>query len=1102
MSRNKISQLDHTTKIGHKLTVFLCALLIGAIVIVSTPSLSSTFAQTVQIQPDSTLEHDQIEIGKSVTWTQTVQVPDTVASLAVEIPSDASNISVETSTNNAIDSSRVSASKEPISTENATDQLSLSADKESTPALAPLADTILQGDGKTTTVLVSEPGENIITFETPAPYTVEIEQSTDDTYQKTVTVTHDSALHYTDVLSFSDIPESLVSQGAEFTLYWMVDGVKTDVTSNPAYDIKLVDTDANEIADKMQWTIPQLSEQTFVINGIILATHAQHLDSARNVISNVYDQIKERDAVFTGEIPAADYIRVTFEKPLTNVNDITIFAKSNYADSTVQVYQKDSDVLLATFDGITSDAMYRIFLTSLGGNQDTFDLKVVGNAVDFDYIVDPAVTKTFTFTSGIETWTATTASDGTCSGSSIDASRITSGGNPGQALQITTSSSGIDTACNSYWEWSGTWEDLGVPINTTVTAVKGGYDFATPTASIDSWKSGPFELRDNSGAARGSLLSATSSSSVTSAWKIRSLGTGITFAGEPSNTPIKLRLNNQFTNTASNSFTHQNDNIKVQITFADTTKPVIDFHADMLADATSASGVTVPYTSPDTSDNVDAPGVATCSPASNSLFPIGLTTITCNASDTVGNSAIPTTFEIVVSDGELPVIAAHLNETAEATSASGATVSYTTPTTSDNIDAPGVATCSPTSGSLFTFGSTLVTCNAIDSNGNTAIPTTFKVNVIDTTSPVITLLGLSPVNIQANSPYTDSGATASDNLDGDLTSKIVSNATSISTASLGSFTITYDVTDSQLNTAVQVTRTVNVIDTIIPVGSVSINNGAIYTTNSSSILTLSCTDLGGCTQMRISTDGTLDTETYVAFTTLSPVTLLGPDGTNTIKVQFKDISGNESAQVNDDIILDTISPTVTYVGGPADGASYVFGSVPSAPTCNATDVTSGVNASGCIVTGYGTSVGLHTLNAKAKDNAGNETISTRTYTVTGLTLSGFLRPIDNPPTLNRVDGGDIVGVRFEIFAGDKELTSTSYVQSVQQKQVASSSCPGSVNGVAEPIKTDYGTSLRYNYDKGFFVDRWATPTDKTYLCYDLIVTTIDGNTLVAHFKFR
>ena len=36
-----------------------------------------------------------------------------------------------------------------------------------------------------------------ITFETDAPYTVEEEQITDDMYNKTVTVAHNSSLHYT-----------------------------------------------------------------------------------------------------------------------------------------------------------------------------------------------------------------------------------------------------------------------------------------------------------------------------------------------------------------------------------------------------------------------------------------------------------------------------------------------------------------------------------------------------------------------------------------------------------------------------------------------------------------------------------------------------------------------------------------------------------------------------------------------------------------------------------------------------------------------------------------------------------------------------------------
>lgn len=89
------------TKIIDKiLTVFMCILLLtGTITIVSNPTLPNAFAQTTEstpIQSDSVLEHDPIEIGKLVTWTKIVEIPDADDSLAVEIPSDARNLSIET----------------------------------------------------------------------------------------------------------------------------------------------------------------------------------------------------------------------------------------------------------------------------------------------------------------------------------------------------------------------------------------------------------------------------------------------------------------------------------------------------------------------------------------------------------------------------------------------------------------------------------------------------------------------------------------------------------------------------------------------------------------------------------------------------------------------------------------------------------------------------------------------------------------------------------------------------------------------------------------------------------------------------------------------
>jgi hypothetical protein len=82
----------------------------------------------------------------------------------------------------------------------------------------------------------------------------------------------------------------------------------------------------------------------------------------------------------------------------------------------------------------------------------------------------------------------------------------------------------------------------------------------------------------------------------------------------------------------------------------DTESPVIAVHSDVNAVASSASGATVSYTSPATSDNIDASGLATCSPLSGTTFAIGTTTVTCNATDNAENQATPTTFDVIVSD--------------------------------------------------------------------------------------------------------------------------------------------------------------------------------------------------------------------------------------------------------------------------------------------------------------------------------------------------------------------------------------------------------------------------------------------------------------------
>jgi len=80
--------------------------------------------------------------------------------------------------------------------------------------------------------------------------------------------------------------------------------------------------------------------------------------------------------------------------------------------------------------------------------------------------------------------------------------------------------------------------------------------------------------------------------------------------------------------------------------------------------------------------------------------------------------------------------------------------------------------------------------------------------------PVITVIGNNPLLHLVGDTFTDPGATASDAEDGDITSSIVIGGDSVSsTTPIGSYTITYDVMDSDGLSADQKTRIVTVIPT-------------------------------------------------------------------------------------------------------------------------------------------------------------------------------------------------------------------------------------------------------------------------------------------------
>jgi large repetitive protein len=173
------------------------------------------------------------------------------------------------------------------------------------------------------------------------------------------------------------------------------------------------------------------------------------------------------------------------------------------------------------------------------------------------------------------------------------------------------------------------------------------------------------------------------------------------------------------TDDAGNAATPTTFKVKVR----DTIAPVIAAHADVSAEAMGPNGAIVAYASPATSDAVDGNGVAACTQAPGTVFPLGTTMVTCSASDHAGNAAAPTTFKVRVMDTTAPTIAPHADVTATATGNSSAVVTYTNPTASDIVDGTVGVTCAPASGSTFGIGPTTVTCTAQDAAGNTATST-------------------------------------------------------------------------------------------------------------------------------------------------------------------------------------------------------------------------------------------------------------------------------------------------------------------------------------------------------------------------------------------
>ncbi|MCK5846299.1 MAG: DUF5011 domain-containing protein [Bacteroidales bacterium] len=85
----------------------------------------------------------------------------------------------------------------------------------------------------------------------------------------------------------------------------------------------------------------------------------------------------------------------------------------------------------------------------------------------------------------------------------------------------------------------------------------------------------------------------------------------------------------------------------------------------------------------------------------------------------------------------------------------------------------------------------------------------------DTTAPSINIIGDNTISIFQDSSYIDLGYKATDNIDGDITYKVIVTGT-VDTTTIGTYIIKYNVKDEAGNSAVEVIKTVVISRYLIP----------------------------------------------------------------------------------------------------------------------------------------------------------------------------------------------------------------------------------------------------------------------------------------------
>lgn len=344
---------------------------------------------------------------------------------------------------------------------------------------------------------------------------------------------------------------------------------------------------------------------------------------------------------------------------------------------------------------------------------------------------------------------------------------------------------------------------------------------------------------------------------------------------------------------------------------------------------------------------------------------IGNNTVTLTVTDANGNSS-SCNATVTVNDNSPPSISCPSNISVNNTGGQcSRSVSYTTPTASDNCSATVTRTAGPASGSSFPVGTTTVTHQATDPSGNN-VSCSFTVTVVDAQNPSISCP--SNVTVNTNSGCTAGGVslgtpTVSDNCSGVTYSNNASG-----TYALGGNTVTWTATDAAGNTA-SCNQTVTVVDNQNP----TISCPATVTVNTNSG---SCVASG----VNLGTPTTSDNCSVSSTSNNAPANI--PLGSNTVTWTVTDGSGNTATCTQTVTVNDNQNPTISCpsnvsvnaASGVCTATSVTLGSPSTSDNCTVASTTNNAPTTYLL--------GANTVTWTVTDGSGNTSSCNQTVTVT------------------------------------------------------------------------------------------------------------------------